>query len=481
MKKRLITQLTITVVLHAALPAAAQTDVQNTGVLYVGAAIDTVFIGGSFTNAGTASLTNNTVLNIKQHVSNSQAGMSAGAGTLYLNGTAAQNIGGSQVFKTYHLKTNNAAGITLNNDLSVSGAHTFINGLINTAATPNYMIYEAGASYSGDNDNNHINGWVKKLGNTNFVFPVGNSQYERSIALSSLGAVSEFAVKHTKAITPGYTSLYGTLVLVDTSEYWTINRIGGSSAVVTLNWDDAKIRVPHVMITAVKAAYWDGTFWKSIGGTATGATNATGSVSSSSTSAFNTNFTIGSTALVLPLQLISFTAQRSNAVNEINWTVANESGIKNYQLQRSDDGVNFYTITTKDAYNNPITTAAYAYRDAAFMNTKIYYRLQYNEAGGAIKYSGIVSISAAQDGSRDFYVVNNPVNNKIDLYAAAGYKGKYVYTLAATSGQVLQTGTVDITAAGIYSIPLRNILASGIYILSMQDGLHTLQKNILKQ
>ncbi len=479
--KKIFSRLSaICILLLHARAAAAQTDVQNTGVLYMGAAVDTIFIGGSFTNTNTAALTNNSVLNIKQHISNSQAGMSAGSGTLYLNGTAAQTIGGGQVFKTWHLKTNNTAGITLSSDLSVSGVHTFINGLITTSATPNYMIYEAGSSYTGDNDSKHIYGWVKKLGNTDFVFPVGNNLYERTIALSSLGAVSEFAVKHNKAVTPNYTSLYSTLVLVDTSEYWTINRISGSSAVVTMNWDNAKIPVPQVMITAVKAAYWDGTFWKSIGGTATGATNSTGTVSSASTSAFNTSFAIGSTALVLPLQLISFTAQRSNAVNEIKWSVASESSIKNYQLQRSDDGVNFYTIATQNPYNNPIITAQYVYHDATFMNTKVYYRLQYNDAGSN-KYSGIVSISASQDGSRDFYIVNNPVNNKIGLFAAAGCKGKYIYTLTAASGQVVQTGMIEITAAGIYSIALRNALASGVYILSMQDGQHTLQKTILKQ
>ncbi|MBK8495520.1 MAG: hypothetical protein IPL50_11185 [Chitinophagaceae bacterium] len=66
--------------------------------------------------------------------------MQAGTGTLYLNGTAAQIVSGSQVFKTYGLITNNAAGIILNNNLSAAGVHTFTAGLITTSATPNYMI-----------------------------------------------------------------------------------------------------------------------------------------------------------------------------------------------------------------------------------------------------------------------------------------------------------------------------------------------------
>ena len=66
------------------------------------------------------------------------------------------------------------------------------------------------------------------------------------LALSSLGASSEFAVKAQPFyLPPNYLSLYAGLVIVDTSEYWTINRISGTSAVVTMNWDASKVPVPR--------------------------------------------------------------------------------------------------------------------------------------------------------------------------------------------------------------------------------------------
>lgn len=458
----------------------AQVNTQNTGVLYIGASTDTVYVAGSFTNAAGAALTNNAVLNVKGDVTNNQSGMAAGTGTLYLNGGAVQAVTGSQVFNTYHLNTDNPSGITLNNNLSVSGMHTYSNGLITTSATPNYLIYEAGSSYTGDNDSRHVNGWVKKLGTTDFTFPVGNTQYERSIALSSLGTSSEFAVKHNRALTPNYLSLYAGLVIVDTSEYWTINRISGTSAVVTMNWDAAKVPVPSVLITGVKATYYDGTFWHSIGGTATGSTFTTGSVASNATSIFNTNFTIGSITAVLPVQLISFTASTSNTINSINWSVNNEAGIKNYELQRSDDGINFYTISTKAAINSG-GNVSYQYNDAVMMVAKTYYRLKYADLFGFTKYSGVVTLSPAQTGVNDFYIVQNPVTDKIDFYASSVYKGKYIYTVSGTSGQTVQCGTVDITASGVFSLPLRTVLTSGIYILHLQSNNRAIQKTILKQ
>src|SRR4051812_23090287 len=129
---------------------------------------------GAFTNVSTGTLINNGSLYIKGNITNDQASMSAGAGTLYLNGSSAQTVNGSQTFKTLDFVSNNNAGITLNTNLSVSGAHTFTSGVITTSATPNYLVYEAGSSYSGNADARHVNGWVKKIGSTNFIFPVGN-------------------------------------------------------------------------------------------------------------------------------------------------------------------------------------------------------------------------------------------------------------------------------------------------------------------
>src|SRR6266498_2943537 len=174
----------------------AQTAATNTGTLYIKNGSDIFYAGSNFTNNAGAALTNNGSLYIKGNLTNDQSSMAAGTGTLYLNGTSTQTINGSQKFNTYNLQTNNSAGITLNNDLSASGAHTFTAGIITTSSTPNYLIYEAGSSYTGDNDSRHVNGWVKKIGSTSFTFPVGDNTIERTIALNSLSASSEFNVNY---------------------------------------------------------------------------------------------------------------------------------------------------------------------------------------------------------------------------------------------------------------------------------------------
>ena len=459
-------------------PALAQIDVHSTGVVFISNAADTFSVKGVFNNTASAALTNNGVIQLSSDLVNDQATMATGSGTLLLNGSAAQVISGSQTFKTNNLITSNTAGITLNNNLSVGAVHTYIAGMITTSATPDYMIYEAGSSYTGSTDARHVNGWVKKLGNTNFVFPVGNAAYLRPVALTNLTATAEFNVLHNASLTPNRFSLFNPLVFVDAAEYWTINKISGAAAQVAMNWDNSKIPFPNLMLTDIRATYYDGIFWRSIGGSATGNPLTTGSLTSNSVSVFNTNFTIGSVSYVLPLKIISFTAGQMNGYTKLNWTIGNELNVDKYELQRSDDGINFYGIYIHSPYNRN-GTEFYSFNDSKAIKGKAFYRLKVNSLGGQTDYSHIVTITTGDNG-KAFYVITNPVDTRIDLYADAAVKGVYTYTIASTSGQLMQSGLLDIKNTGIYSIHLRSVFAKGAYILVVQNETNRLQKTIIK-
>lgn len=457
----------------------AQADLSNSGVLYIGSSNDTLYINGNFTNTSTAALTNGGQLYVKQNLTNNQSSMMAGTGTLTINGTSTQTLGGTQIFKTNNLVTNNTAGITLNNNLSVSGMHTFTDGMITTSATPNYMIYEAGSSYTGSNDSRHVNGWVKKIGSTDFTFPVGSAVYERSIALTNLTASAEFNIKYNGPATPNRYDLYNPLVYVDSAEYWTINKISGAAAQVAMNWDHSKVPFPNLMVSDIRVANYDGIFWRSIGGSATGSALTTGNVTSPGVSVFNRNFTFGSISYTLPLKIISFTAGRMNDYTRLNWTIGNELNVLNYELQRSDDGFGFYTINIHLPYNRN-GTEFYSYDDRKILNGTTFYRLKVNNLSSQVNYSHIITVSANTTG-KDFYVITNPVVASIDLYAGAAIKGLYNYTIVNTAGQVVQAGTLDIKNAGAYSIYLKPAMVAGAYILVVQNETNRLQKMIIKK
>lgn len=418
---------------------------------------------GNFSNTSTGTFVNNGSMYVRGTLTNDQASMAAGTGTLYLNGTSSQTVNGSQVFRTYNLETNNAAGIVLNNSLSASGLHTFSSGLITTSVTPDYMMYEAGSSHTGSSDARHVNGWVKKTGNTAFTFPVGDGTYLRSIAISTLSASSEFNA-HYYTPTPNPLNLASPLVQVKYNEYWQLNRVSGGTAQVTLNWDHSKVAMDNIPIADIVVAYYTGGNWTDDGGSASGNVTTTGSVTSNVINAFG-SFTPGYRSFPVPLKLISFAAVRQPGKTLVKWETENEESVDHFEVQRSFDGINF-TIAGSVAARNLASQQVYNFEDIISLQGIAYYRLRSVDIDGGFSYSKIVVVSEADFRSSSFAVLN-PARSAITVFNKTGNDGTFGYNIYNPGGQLVAKGSVSMTVNGGAVLPLPSAVASGIYVLEI--------------
>ncbi|NOT52261.1 MAG: hypothetical protein HOP10_13395 [Chitinophagaceae bacterium] len=431
---------------------------------------------GNFTNTSAGALVNNGSLYIRGNVTNDQASMATGTGTLYFNGSTAQNLGGTQSFKTFNLVTNNAAGITLNANLSVSGSHTFTNGLITTSITPDYLIYEAGSSYSGNNDSRHVNGWVKKIGNTNFIFPVGDATYERPAALANISAASEFDCKYNTP-TSNTSNLSSPLVQVKGNEYWQIDKISGGNAQVTLNWNHAKVPMDNVLVTDILVANYSGGNWVSRGGVASGNVATTGTITSGLIGTFGP-FTLGYTTYPIPLKLLSFTAERRPGISYLKWSTENEYNVDHFDVQRSYNGAIYQTIGNVAARNTS-SLQHYFFEDHSTLNGLAYYRIKSIDIDGKFSYSNIVVLSESNLYSGGI-VVLNPAHDNITILNRSGNGGLFAYRLFNSGGQLVSSGNVTMSINGGAVLPVPPG-TTGTCILEMSQGLVSFRQKILMQ
>src|SRR3989337_2085051 len=111
--------------------------------------------------------------------------------------------------------TNNG-NLQIHTGASVSGFGSF-NNTSTAALVNNGNLYIKG-------DIRHVNGWVKKMGSSDFIFPVGDETVERTVALSSLSANSEFNAKYF-ANTPFPYQLQDPVREVTQPEYWAVNKV----------------------------------------------------------------------------------------------------------------------------------------------------------------------------------------------------------------------------------------------------------------
>ena len=98
---------------------------------------------------------------------------------------------------------------------------------------------------------------------------------------------------------------------------------------------------------------------------------------------------------VLPLNLISFNAQRNNADVTLSWQVSNELNMNKYEVERADNNGIFNTVATLKALNT-YKQQSYSITDKnAFVNfSTVQYRLKQVDVNGSAVYSRVISLKS---------------------------------------------------------------------------------------
>jgi hypothetical protein len=213
------------------------------------------------------------------------------------------------------------------------------------------------------------------------------------------------------------------------------------------------------------------------GGSATGKTTSTGTVTSSSLSSFGL-FSFGSIASSLPLQFLGFTAQRKQNYSQLDWTTSREFNVDHFEIERSEDGISFRKIGLTASLNTNGTNN-YRYNDNLPLNGIAWYRIKSVDRNGEYNYSKVAVVSDHRISNNGIYVINNPVYQFIYLSTGVSYEGKYDYSIINANGQLMQKGNITASAGGITTIPLSVAMASGVYVLDLRNNVHVLSQKIV--
>ena len=101
--------------------------------------------------------------------------------------------------------------------------------------------------------------------------------------------------------------------------------------------------------------------------------------------------------IILPIELMSFTGEQINGINEIKWITLSERNNAIIVLLRSDDGENWKEICNIGG-NNTSYMFRYEYDDNSFEKNNLYnyYKLMQVDIDGTFVYSNIIAIKNIQ-------------------------------------------------------------------------------------
>ncbi len=174
----------------------------------------------------------------------------------------------------------------------------------------------------------------------------------------------------------------------------------------------------------------------------------------------------GYCALLLPVTLISFSAERSQHTVRVQWFVQHPEQAAGYRIERSADRVNWMQI---DAVNGDLQQHLYGIVDENPGGSLLYYRLKVIEKSGRVSWS---PVRAVQFSDRAIPVIYpNPASGKIYI--------RYQQTpcslkLVDSQGKVI----LQTTMSGITREIETGHLAEGLYLVQV-DGF--VQKIIIRR
>ena len=150
---------------------------------------------------------------------------------------------------------------------------------------------------------------------------------------------------------------------------------------------------------------------------------------------------------LLPVTIIDFTASLQNNTIHLKWYATYETNFKEYEVERSTDGIHFLKTGTLKAGN----LSNYNYVDAQLPDANmIFYRLKMIDIDGQYSYSKITSVRLNNNFS-NAVVFPNPVKNELKIQLKKVLRVNSTMRIIDMTGRIIKTENISSNTGYIIS------------------------------
>jgi len=385
----------------------------------------------------------------------------AGQGILRFREVNAQTVSGSGTYNIRNMQVIKSA-----NDVTLQRNLTTLNL---TLSFGNVVLGSNNFTVTTSNSGGNASSYVKTNGNGvmiqptgNKVFPVGNSTFNPATVLN-LGTSDDFNLRVTDAVlTNGETgSPFASNVVNRT---WHINEAnqGGSNANITLQWNQSD-ELSGFTRTACYVSRHNGTVWN---GSTSGAASGSGPYTRSRSGFTEFSPFALASGTALPIELLTFTAQKNGEQARLLWQTASESNNAFFAVERASEGSGFREIGRVDGSGNSTEVNAYLFNDETPMPGVNYYRLRQTDFDGTESYSPVAAV--VFESTQAMLLYPSPTSGELSITFAEALEETAVWEIYDVAGRRLMDGKTDVDAAG-FTVETQ-YLPEGMYVLILQNG-----------
>jgi hypothetical protein len=183
----------------------------------------------------------------------------------------------------------------------------------------------------------------------------------------------------------------------------------------------------------------------------------------------------------LPVELVSFQAEKVKDKVKLTWQTASEKNNKQFKVQRSTNAKNWESIATKSGQGTTTVTTNYELFDSPDFSGRIYYRLQQEDMDGSVHYSEVKMVTFEKPATVTLKLYPNPATEIITLELETDKAEAAEIKIMNLAGKEVYSNMQNISAGrnSIYC-PLA-ILPAGFYLLTVQTQSKTQQTRFIKR
>ena len=191
-------------------------------------------------------------------------------------------------------------------------------------------------------------------------------------------------------------------------------------------------------------------------GTLTGPTAATATTGSSPS---------GFTLVTLPVNFVSFSANRDNGMVQLSWSTANEINNSHFEIERSVNGSDWETLGNVAAGMSSVADS-YTYTDGAAPAGVTQYRIRQVDLDGNYSYSKVVLVGGTATVTGRATIVTS--GKTVSIFPENTATSRLIVRVISMGGQVMQqqafestSGRIDMTVSAA---------TTGVYVIQVTDG-----------
>ncbi|HET7119216.1 MAG TPA: T9SS type A sorting domain-containing protein [Hanamia sp.] len=369
-------------------------------------------------------------------------------------------------------KTGGAAEVTLNAEVHVNNRVNFISGLINLNGV--IFLLTDSAFLNNESETSRITGTTGSL----VVANLADVNNPLDLNIANLGAVITSIqnlgnVKISRSYQPaqnpvtGFTGIQRTFLIQPTNDI-------SLNAVLRFYYFDAELNNKDENTLSLWTSA-DGVTWTNAGITSRNTTNNYVEKIGLTSLSY---FTLSDANNALPVTLVSFNASCKNNYALIEWKTATEISTSHFDIEKSDNGINWNVIQSVVAANK-INGNSYSYEDNNPFPTA-YYRIKIVDMSGAFYYSPVFS-GGCTDIAMPFVVYPNPTDNNAVARISVRQPTEAIIQLFDITGRQIYTSKWSLQVGNNqFLLPVQSLIANA-YIVKVLIGKTVLQTKFIKQ